>query len=57
MFTYDTPILVTEVLRLVTRVQLGAFNDCYSVLIPYTVLANSYWVSVYDVYQCQGHAH
>ena len=24
---------------------------------PYTSLANSQWVNVYDVQQCQGHAH
>ena len=24
--------------------------DCYSELMPYTVLANSYWVSFYDMY-------
>ena len=24
---------------------------------PYTALANSYWVSFQDVYQCQGHAY
>ena len=35
----------------------AAFNECYSVFMPYTALANSYWVSVHDVYQCQGHAH
>ena len=35
----------------------GAFNDCYSELTPYTVLANSSWVGDYDAYQCQGHAH
>ena len=33
------------------------FNDCYSVLTPYTPLANSYGVSVYDAYKFQGHAH
>ena len=56
MFTYATPTFITEVLRLVTRVQLF-FNDCYSELTPYIVLANSYWVSGFDAYQCQGHAH
>ena len=35
----------------------AAFNNCYSELIPYTVLVNSYGVSVYDVYHFQGHAH
>ena len=35
----------------------AAFNDCYSELMPYTALANSYWVSVYDAYQHQGHTH
>ena len=33
------------------------FNDYYSELIPYTAIANSYGVSVYDVYQFQGHTH
>ena len=28
----------------------ATFNDCYNELMPYTVLANSYWVSVYNVY-------
>ena len=32
-------------------------NDCYGELMPYTALANSYGVSVYDVYQLQGHTH
>ena len=27
----------------------AVFNDCYSVLMPYTALANSYGVSVCDV--------
>ena len=35
----------------------GVFNDCYSVLMLYTALANSYGVCVYDAYQFQGHAH
>ena len=33
----------------------AVFNDCYCELMLYTVLANSYGVSVYDVYQFQGH--
>ena len=56
-FTYATPTLITEALHLVTRIQLRTFNDCYSDLMPYTALANSYGVSVYDVYQFQDHAH
>ena len=36
---------------------IAAFNICYSELTPYTVLDNSQWVSIYDLYQCQGHAH
>ena len=35
----------------------AAFNDCYSELKVYTVLAYSYWVSFHDAYHCQGHAH
>ena len=35
----------------------AVFNDCYSELTPYTVLANSYEVSVYNAYQFQGHTH
>ena len=35
----------------------AAFNDCYSKIMPYTVLPYSYWVSFHDVYQCQGHAY
>ena len=55
-FTYATPTLITEALHIVTRVQLHTFNNCYSDLMPYTALANSYGVSVYDVYQFQDHA-
>ena len=29
----------------------AAFKDYYSELMPYTVLANSWWISVYDAYQ------
>ena len=43
---YATPTLITEALRLVTRVQLRTFNHCYSKLTPYTELADSYGVSV-----------
>ena len=32
------------------------FNNVYSELMPYTALANSYGVSVYDMYQFKGHA-
>ena len=32
-------------------------HECYSELMPYTVQANSYWVSVHEAYQYQGHAH
>ena len=56
-FTYATPTFTNKVLHLVTRVQLRTFNDCYSDLIPYTALANSYGVSVYDTYQFQDHTH
>ena len=31
----------------------AAFNDCYSELKPYTVLAKCYGVSAYDAYQFQ----
>ena len=41
---YATSTFITEALRLVTQVQL-LFNDCYSELTPYTVLANSGLVS------------
>ena len=34
----------------------AVFNEYYSELMPYTVLANSYGFSVYDEYQFQGHA-
>ena len=33
------------------------FNECYSVLMPYTALASAYGVSVYDAYKFQGHTH
>ena len=55
-FTFATPTLITEALHLLTQVQL-LYNRFYSELIPYTVLAYSYWVSFHDAYQCQGHAH
>ena len=29
----------------------ATFNDCYNELTPYTMIANSYGVSVYNVYQ------
>ena len=35
----------------------ATFNNFYSELMTYTVPANSYGISLYDVYQCQGHAH
>ena len=54
-FMYATHTLLAEVLRLVTQVQL--FLITYSEIMPYIALANSYWVSVYDVYQFQGYAH
>ena len=53
--TYTTPTLITEALRLVTRVKL--LLTTVIVLMPYTVLANSYGVSIYDTYQLQGHTH
>ena len=55
MFTYTTPTFITEMHRLVTRVQLLLMT--YSELMPYTVLANSYWVRFHGAYKCQGHAH
>ena len=36
---------------------LSTFNDCYRELMPYSVLAFSYWVTFQDAYQCQGHTH
>ena len=53
---YATSILITEALHIIYW-STATFNDCYSVLTPYIALANSYWVSVYDTYQCQGHIH
>ena len=35
----------------------AAFNNCYSEFTPYTTLANSYWASFQDSYQCQSHVH
>ena len=35
----------------------ATFIDCYSDLLPYTVLANSYGVNTYNMYQFQGHVH
>ena len=55
MFAYTTLTLVFEALCLYTST--ATFNHCYSELMSYTVLANSYGVSVYDMYQLQGHAH
>ena len=48
-FKYATPTLITEALHLVTQVRLLLIH-CYSELMPYTMLDNSYGVSVYDVY-------
>ena len=56
-FTYATPTLVTEPLYLFTRVQLPLTTIIYSELMPYTVIANAYGVSVHDACQFQGHAH
>ena len=53
---YTTPTFITEVLHFVTQVST-ALNDCYSELMPYIVLAYSYWISVYDVYECRGYVH
>ena len=33
------------------------FDHCYSELMSYTVLANSYGASVYNMYQFQGYAY
>ena len=52
---YATPTLITEVHNLVARVQL-LLVIVIVYLTPYTALANSYWISVYDKYQCQGQA-
>ena len=49
--THTTPTLITETLCLDTQVQLLLMT----VSVPYTALANSYWVSVCDTYQLQGH--
>ena len=57
IFTYTTPTIITIALHLVTQVATAAFNDCYSELMPYTAIAYSYWVSIHNVYQCQGHIH
>ena len=54
---YATLTLITKVVCCVTYVSTAAFNDCCSVSMPYTVLANSYWISVYDAHQNQGHAY
>ena len=45
-FMYATPTFITEALHLVT-----AFNNCYSELTAYVVLAYSYWVSFHDALQ------
>ena len=55
-FMYAIPSLINRALHLVTR-STAAFNNLYSKLMPYTALANSYWVIVNDMYQCQDHAH
>ena len=52
-FMYATPTFITEALHLVTQVYIA---DCYSELMPYTVLVNSYWVIFHNACQCQGHA-
>ena len=53
--TYATSNLITEVLCLVTQVQLLLTTN--SELMPYTALANCYGVSAYDAYQFRGDAH
>ena len=55
-FTYATPTSITEVLCLVTQVQL-LLTTVNSELLPYIVLAYSYWFIFQNVYQCQGHTH
>ena len=52
-FMYATPTFITAS----CNSSKAAFNDCYSELMLYTVLANSYWVSVYDAYQLQSYAY
>ena len=54
MFTYTTPSLITEVLHLVTQVHLLLMTITVNYVIPYTVVANCYGVSAYNVYQFQG---
>ena len=49
MFTYATPTLITEVLRLVTLLLTTV-----TVIMSCTALANRYRVSAYDAYQFQG---
>ena len=48
-------LILIEALHPVTCVQL--LLTTIIELTPYTALANSYGVSVYDAYQFQGHAH
>ena len=55
MFMYAIPTFITEVHCLVTQVRTAACNDCNSELMPYIALANSYWVSLHNAYQYQGH--
>ena len=54
-FTYATPTFITEI-HCFCYLSIAAFNDCYSELMPYTALANTYWISFHDMYQCQGQA-
>ena len=55
-FMYATTTFITEALCLVMLVQLLLMTVTVK-LKPYTALANSYRVSIYDAYQCQGRAH
>ena len=55
-FMYATPTFITEVLCLLTQVQLVLMNFTVNIT-PYTVLAYFYWVSFHDKYQCQGYDH
>ena len=49
-----TPTLITEALHYLTT---AVFNDCYSEVMAYTVLAYSHWASFHNVYGCLHSAH
>ena len=49
--------LTTQLLVATALLNYSCFNNCYSEVTAYTVLAYSYWASFHDAYECLRHAH